>query len=322
VRPSARPPVLLLAALLVGCSALDTAAAVVDGERIAEERFRNQVEFLLLNPDLAGQYPGEQGTKDLARDYLTFLIHQVFVERFARQEGIAVPEAEAQDLLDQQVAALGGVEGFEQALAQTGASQADVIDLVTQPVLRAEVSEALLSEEIPEEQLREEYESRIGEFTTARVSHILLETQQEAQDLARRVTPANFAEMASRFSADPSTAPAGGDLGVQRLSDLVEPFAQAVLDTPVGEVGGPVKTQFGYHLILVSRRDTLPFEEVQVQLVAESRPEVFNDWLLEQVDEAEIRVNPRYGYFDLDTGQVLPRTATTPSPPPSVQVVP
>jgi parvulin-like peptidyl-prolyl isomerase len=128
--------------------------------------------------------------------------------------------------------------------------------------------------------------------------------------------------MASRFSADPNTAPAGGDLGVQRLSDLVEPFAQAVLDTPVGEVGGPVKTQFGYHLILVSRRDTLPFEEVQVQLVAESRPEVFNDWLLEQVDEAEIRVNPRYGYFDLDTGQVLPRTATTPSPPPSVQVVP
>jgi foldase protein PrsA len=153
------------------------------------------------------------------------------------------------------------------------------------------------------------------------VSHILLATRAEAERLARQATPRNFADLAREHSEDQGTANAGGDLGVQRLADLVDTFAQAVLDIPVGEVGGPVETQFGFHLILVHERASRSFEAVREELVAEARPSVFNEWLLEQVRGAEVRVNPRYGYFDGASGQVIPRTATTPSPPP-VQVVP
>jgi hypothetical protein len=100
----------------------------------------------------------------------------------------------------------------------------------------------------------------------------------------------------------------------------VEPLGQATLDIPVGEVGGPVKTEFGYHLIYVQDRETAPFEEVRPQLLAEVRGEVFTDWLVGRLKDAEVRVNPRYGYFDQATGQVIERTATTPEAP--VQVAP
>jgi parvulin-like peptidyl-prolyl isomerase len=324
LRLRAVAPTLLTAAVLSGCTGVfDVAAAVVNGRKIEEERFVRQLDFVLADPAFAQQFPGAQGVEQRkveARNLLTFLIHQQIVEAYADEKGIEVSQDEIDAQFDGLVAQVGGQQAFDAQIRRSGATMADVEDLVRQQILRQKVADAVAAEQVSDEQLMQAYEDRVAEFTQVRVSHILVRTKQEAKDILKKATPETFAKLARKFSKDPGSAPQGGDLGLQRPTDLVEPFGQATLDIPVGEVGGPVKTEFGYHLIYVQDRETAPFEEVRPQLLAEVRGEVFTDWLVGRLKDAEVRVNPRYGYFDQATGQVIERTATTPEAP--VQVAP
>jgi parvulin-like peptidyl-prolyl isomerase len=321
-------PLLLVAAVsLTACSdLLTTAAATVDGRKINEDSFVRELDFLLADPRFAAQLPtgeeGETARKDLARQYLTFLIHQQVVGAYADQHDVGVDAAEVDALYREQVTQLGGPQTFSQLLRDSGSTERDVRKLFEEQLLRESVAEAVVAEELGEERLRQEYEDRVLEFSQVHVAHILVESQQEAEDLLEQATAQNFADLARRFSIDQGSAPNGGDLGPQRPIDLVQPFAGATLDIRVGEVGGPVQTDFGWHLIHVIDRQTQPFEAVRDQLLQELRGQVFTDWLLARLRTAEVRVNPRYGYYDEDSGSVLERTSTSPVPAPSIQLQP
>jgi len=82
-----------------------------------------------------------------------------------------------------------------------------------------------------------------------RASHILVETEQQAQSLIEQVkNGANFADLARQHSRCPS-GQQGGNLGMFGRGQMVPEFEQAAFDNPVGALVGPVRTQFGYHLV-------------------------------------------------------------------------
>jgi len=82
-----------------------------------------------------------------------------------------------------------------------------------------------------------------------RASHILVETEQQAQQLLEQIRAgADFAEVARQTSRCPSGR-SGGDLGQFPLGVMVPEFERAVIDNAVGSLVGPVRTQFGYHVI-------------------------------------------------------------------------
>jgi len=90
----------------------------------------------------------------------------------------------------------------------------------------------------------------------ARASHILVATKAEAEDAKAAVAGGQtFSDAASQYSTCPS-AKSGGSLGSFEPGKMVKEFDDVCFDdsVPVGEVVGPVKTQFGYHLILVEER--------------------------------------------------------------------
>ena len=83
-----------------------------------------------------------------------------------------------------------------------------------------------------------------------RAKHILVEHQFEADDLVRKISEGvPFEKLAQDFSNCPSGRD-GGDPGEFGKGMMVKPFEEAVLALKEGEVSAPVKTQFGYHLIL------------------------------------------------------------------------
>jgi len=89
----------------------------------------------------------------------------------------------------------------------------------------------------------------------AAARHILVKSETEATDLKTRIEAGeDFADLAKAHSSCPSGAD-GGSLGTFKQGAMVPEFDRVVFgDLPVGEVSAPVKTQFGYHLILVEQR--------------------------------------------------------------------
>lgn len=81
-------------------------------------------------------------------------------------------------------------------------------------------------------------------------------TQQQKDSVKRvadgvraRVTNANFADLAKRYSADPGSKDRGGDLGPFRRAEMVGPFGDAVAALKPGEISPLVETSFGYHIV-------------------------------------------------------------------------
>lgn len=91
-------------------------------------------------------------------------------------------------------------------------------------------------------------------MATARARHILVSTEEECNDIKRQIAEgADFAQMASEHSKCPSGRQ-GGDLGEFMPGQMVREFNDVCFNDEIGVVHGPVKTQFGYHLIEVTER--------------------------------------------------------------------
>ena len=88
----------------------------------------------------------------------------------------------------------------------------------------------------------------------AQARHILVPSEAECAKLKKEIEGgANFADLAKKHSKCPSGRE-GGNLGEFGPGQMVPEFDTVVFSAPVGSVQGPVKTQFGYHLIEVTTR--------------------------------------------------------------------
>jgi len=88
----------------------------------------------------------------------------------------------------------------------------------------------------------------------AAARHILVSTEEQCNSLKQQIADgADFADLAKEHSSCPSGA-SGGALGTFGPGQMVKEFDDVVFSAPVGEVQGPVKTQFGYHLVEVTQR--------------------------------------------------------------------
>jgi len=92
-------------------------------------------------------------------------------------------------------------------------------------------------------------------MATASARHILVPTEEQCNDIKQQIADgADFTEMAKAHSTCPSGSQ-GGALGEFKPGQMVVEFDQVVFNEPVGVVHGPVKTQFGFHLVEITERN-------------------------------------------------------------------
>jgi len=141
--------------------------------------------------------------------------------------------------------------------------------------------------ELLREKLRDELTSdtpKVEEQVWAR--HILVETEVEAQaayDLLSQGV--DFANVARTSSKDTGSGANGGDLGWFGKGAMVAEFDAAAYSQPIGEIGKPVKSEFGYHIIQVIDRQELPLTDAQIEQKKET---AFSDWLTATREEATV----------------------------------
>lgn len=155
--------------------------------------------------------------------------------------------------------------------------------------------------EVTEEALREYYEQVKEKYQTPerrRARHILITTddgldeaaaEKKAADLlAKAQSGEDFAKLAKENSKDPGSAAQGGDLGWAERGMFVAPFEEALFGMTVGELRGPVKTQFGYHVLKLEEIEPghlRSFDDVRTELETEYRRERSDALFYEQTQK-------------------------------------
>lgn len=242
------------------------------------------------------------------RDILSSLIQAVVAVDLAADNDISFSDEEADALYE---------EAGEQAVTQAEQIGMDKQAFLDYVLLPAEAIERLAEQFVSDEDVRAAFEEEAGtgQHDVATLSHILVDTEAEAEDALERINGGeDFAEVAAEVSTDGSAAQ-GGALGEDvPLSDLVEPFADAAREAPLGEVVGPVQTQFGWHLIRVDERSTVTFEDRAPQLRTELAQPQLQAALQEAMADADVTVSSRLGVWDGETGAVQPADAVGEAP--------
>jgi peptidyl-prolyl cis-trans isomerase C len=139
---------------------------------------------------------------------------------------------------------------------------------------QASLQDFIKNHPITDEELKAKYDSEIGKLANEKeykARHILVKTEEEAKKvIADLEKGADFQALAKKLSTDPSSAKNGGDLDWFTADRMVQPFADAVAALEKGQyTKQPVKTQFGWHVILLDDSRPLtppPFDAVKDQL--------------------------------------------------------
>lgn len=115
--------------------------------------------------------------------------------------------------------------------------------------------EPIIASSVTDASLQAAYDKRFKDRAPAteyHAAHILVATEAEAKAIKLELDAgADFAELAKTKSTDTGSGQAGGDLGWFGTGAMVKPFEDAVIAAEVGKVTEPVKSDFGWHLILV-----------------------------------------------------------------------
>ncbi|MBH48655.1 MAG: hypothetical protein CME71_10845 [Halobacteriovorax sp.] len=160
-------------------------------------------------------------------------------------------------------------------------SKQDVASMLE--ISKAEIDQYLSQEENLErvKSLFNDRKASLDQAEEVEARHILVrskEGEKEAdlkkriEDIAKKTTAKNFAEMAKKFTEEPGGKDKGGSLGSFGRGRMVPEFEKAAFELPVGKVSAPVKTDFGFHIILVEgkkEKKEAVFEQHQVALASE-----------------------------------------------------
>lgn len=313
--------VALVSVLAVACGSVQPYAAKIDGERISqgdlETEMRNiaaNAQYLRLVEQRQGPVKGAgQATFDSTFTALTLtrLVYFELIERELDRRKVTITK---DDLEKARPSVIRRVEG-EEIFKDFSKPYQD--ELIRQSAQLDLLSVVLGEQKSLDAAARAYYDANTDEFAKATASHILLDTKEKADEVRARIAGGqDFGAVAKEVSLDTASKDRNGELGLEITieSRYETPFVDAVLSTPQGDVSQPVQTRDGFHLIKVTSRQQLSFEEAAVQARARAvaaNQERFTLWLQEAVKKAKIEVNPKYGKFDTtgDTPRVVPNAA-------------
>jgi foldase protein PrsA len=214
---------------------------------------------------------------------------------------ITVPEREINAEYEELVNLFASKEEFQEQITAMGWTERTLKNALGEQLKVEKLQEQIAGDvAISEEEIKSLYEE-------VKASHILIRpdgdgdeaweaARAEAEALWAELTPENFAELAQAHSDDLSAAN-GGDLGFFKRGVMISEFEEAAFALQVNEISKPIRSQFGYHIIMVTdRKDAAgeDFDAVRADLEAQLKDarirERFNEWYTEKRAAANVEV--------------------------------
>jgi parvulin-like peptidyl-prolyl isomerase len=252
---------------------------------------------------------------------LSLRVWYQMIERDLAERGVTITDdvlSQARQEVEQQFASLDPDPGDDENPVLESFPRSYLERLVHQRAL-VDMVDAEITDEIGDDP-EAFYDENPDEFAEICLSHALVgvqngrtpdEAQAEAQDLYDRIQAGeDFEDIASTESDDAAAAADKGSLGCgSRFSLQFDPvFEEAAFALEKGEVSEPVQTQFGSHLILVTKRTVPDFDEVEDQVpnvMQAAHDTRINKYLVDVICGTDVDVNPRYGRWARESCEAL-----------------
>jgi parvulin-like peptidyl-prolyl isomerase len=300
------PLLALLLAVTVGCSTVgESAAATINGSEISADAVQAELGTIRMNTqyrqaveqqyqvNLAGTGTGTFSSAFTAQ-VLSLQIYYRLFEQKMDELGLSVTASEERSSVAnvrQQLKSLQGKKFPDRYVKQ----------LAHQDALVNKLQESAATGRIG----KDYFAKNKDQFKQACASHILISTDKRSDAEAKRMADdieaqlaggADFAALAKASSDDPGSKDAGGDLGCNAAGAFVPAFDKAVFSQPIGKVGPPVKTRFGYHIIVVRERSQASQDDVASQIGQRA----FEAFVVDLTcgSSTKVSVNPRFGRWD------------------------
>lgn len=193
----------------------------------------------------------------------------------------------------------GSQKEFTDFLKQRKLTKDEALEIVRNSQLQKKLFEHVTrSVRFTAEDAQKYYDENKDQFSTPagrEARHILVATEAEAQAIRKTLTPDNFAQIAREKSTDTGSGAQGGDLGLIQKGQMVPEFERAAFALKDGQISQPVKTQFGWHLIMVKdvSATTTPFAQAKAGIMQsqleQARQQAYNDWAEKVIGDWEKR---------------------------------
>lgn len=217
-----------------------------------------------------------------------YVLQKILAQR-ATEKGLKADQTEVDQVYGQTKAGVEQTlkgETFPQYLAKQGLDEAKVKSAIS----TFSLINKYLTTTKSDEELKKIYEQDKEGYTIASVRHILITTEKHkddeakklANDLANRIRKGeDFAKLADQYTEDPGNTNQDGTKngGLYKdtpVANWVEPFKKAALTLPLNQVSDPVKTDYGYHVMRVEKREVEAFDKVK-QYIIQQQAYVFYD---------------------------------------------
>ncbi len=330
--------VLVVPALLAACGADEVkvpagAIAAVGSGVVTQEQFDQiwkQAEAQYKSQADAPAFP-EAGTaqyNQLKASIVNYLVQNQVIKDKAAELNVTVTDKQLQDRMKQIVTQVGGQKKLDKLLKEQNVTQAQLEDQLKAQMLQDAVQQKVYAGITVSQADIEKYfnnpanksQFNVPESVDAR--HILVKTKAEAEKVRALLeadnTDANWKKVAKQYSTDTGSKNNGGSLGNFPKGRMVKAFEDAAFALKVDQISQPVKTQFGYHIIEVTKKtpaskQTLDQAKatIEQQLKFQKQSTAWEDWLKKAMAAAGV------GYaagFDPALLTASPSPAASPSP--------
>jgi len=288
----------LLAAACGGSdeSVPNDAVAVVAGEQIPREQFDALLEQTKAGYKQQGRDVPKAGTPEyttLKTNIVQYLVQRAQFEEKAKELGITISDKQIADELAK--IKKDFFKGSDAAMQAQLKKQNITLDSLKRDIRAKLIQEKLYAKvtgdvSVTDKDLRAYYDQHkdlYGQPESRDVRHILVNDKALADKLYGQLqNGASFAQLAKKYSKDPGSAAQGGKLTISKGQTVPE-FDKLAFGLKTGELGKPVKTQYGWHIIealsAVKAAQTKPFagvkDQIKAQLLETKKSDAMTKWV-------------------------------------------
>lgn len=274
----------IISSTIVGCSnntVKEEVVAEVNGYEITQQEFDEDFEMIKNNyisqygEDVMNQESKDNGTfEDVLREWLLReLIYEKLKSEELKKLGIKITEEEQQKYLQ-----------------NMNANNESLKRIANRGLIHEKHREHFFNElELSEKEIKKYFDEHKDSLIKVRASHIIVETEEDGNEVLRRLQEGeDFISLAATESIYPQAAIKGGDYFVKGGTQYKE-IEDVALDLGIGEISGLIKTDLGYHIVLVEdRMDT--FDDLKEEAREALKNQRYSEELDKLINEADVKI--------------------------------